>query len=161
MRSSSPPIAPWPIGSRPLAAACGDPRRAAVWLTGPVLAAANARGEPVTAYPVPVTRLAALIGLERDGVLSTTAARQLLPRLEGEDAEPRAIAEREGLLQVGDEARLAAWIDEVLAEHPAEAARFIGGERKLQGVLVGLVMRKSGGSADPRKVNALVAARAG
>jgi aspartyl-tRNA(Asn)/glutamyl-tRNA(Gln) amidotransferase subunit B len=144
-----------------LAAACGDPRRAAVWLTGPVLAAANARGEPVTAYPVPVTRLAALIGLERDGLLSTTAARQLLPRLEGVDAEPRAIAEREGLLQVGDEARLAAWIDEVLAEHPAEAARFIGGERKLQGVLVGLVMRKSGGSADPRKVNALVAARAG
>ena len=72
-----------------------------------------------------------------------------------------AIAERDGLLQVGDDSALVAWIDEVWAEHPDEAARFAGGERKLQGVLVGFVMKKSKGRADPKKVNQLLGARAG
>ena len=71
------------------------------------------------------------------------------------------MAEREGLLQVGDDSALAGWIDEVLAENPDEARRFAAGEKKLQGVLVGLVMRKSKGRADPKRVNQLLATRAG
>ena len=73
----------------------------------------------------------------------------------------RAIAERDGLVLVGDDSALRAWVDEVFAENPDEAARFAGGERRLQGVLVGLVMKKSKGSADPRKVAQLVGTRAG
>jgi aspartyl-tRNA(Asn)/glutamyl-tRNA(Gln) amidotransferase subunit B len=69
------------------------------------------------------------------------------------------VAEREGLTQVSDDAPLRAWIDEVWAEHPGEAGRFAAGERKLQGVLVGLVMKKSKGSADPKRVNQLLAER--
>jgi aspartyl-tRNA(Asn)/glutamyl-tRNA(Gln) amidotransferase subunit B len=47
----------------------------------------------------------------------------------------------------------------VFASSPTEAARFAGGERKLQGVLVGMVMKKSGGRADPKRVNQLLAER--
>jgi aspartyl-tRNA(Asn)/glutamyl-tRNA(Gln) amidotransferase subunit B len=36
----------------------------------------------------------------------------------------------------------------------------VGGEKKLLGVFVGAVMKKSGGRADPKKVNQLLAARA-
>ena len=46
-------------------------------------------------------------------------------------------------------------------EFPAEAARYVGGERRLQGVLVGHVMKKSKGSADPKRVNQLLAVRSG
>jgi aspartyl-tRNA(Asn)/glutamyl-tRNA(Gln) amidotransferase subunit B len=56
---------------------------------------------------------------------------------------------------------LRAWIDEVIAEHEAEATRCARGERKLLGVLVGLVMKKSSGRADPRRVNQLLAERLG
>jgi aspartyl-tRNA(Asn)/glutamyl-tRNA(Gln) amidotransferase subunit B len=73
--------------------------------------------------------------------------------------EPKRIAEREGLVQVSDDAALNAWIDEVLAEHPAEAARYVAGERKLQGPLVGFVMSKSGGGANPKRLNELLAKR--
>ena len=76
-------------------------------------------------------------------------------------ADPKAIAERDGLVQVGDDSALIGWIDEVLAEHPDEAKRFAAGEAKLQGFLVGFVMKKSKGRADPKKVNQLLAARAG
>ena len=41
-----------------------------------------------------------------------------------------------------------------------KAGRYIAGEKKLQGVLVGFVMKKSGGKADPKRVNQLLMSRA-
>ena len=68
---------------------------------------------------------------------------------------------REGLLKVDDTDSLSRWHDEVIAENPAEADRLANGERKLQGVLVGLVMKKSKGAADPKRVNQLLSERLG
>ena len=83
-------------------------------------------------------------------------------RRDGRDGEPPAqIAEREGLLKVGDDDALARWIDEVFAEHPDEADDSLRGERQLQGVLVGFVMKKSKRRRDPKRVNQLLATRVG
>jgi len=79
-----------------------------------------------------------------------------------ETGQPAAqIAAEDGLLQVGDESALTTWVDEVLHEHPDEAKRYLAGEKKLQGVLVGFVMKKSKGRADPKRVNQLLASRGG
>lgn len=139
----------------------GDAKRAANWMLGTVLAAVNASGRTLADHPVSAERLGALIRLEAAGDISNTAARQLFELLEQTSADPLELAKREGLLQVRDDAALVGWIEEVLTENPAEAARFLGGEKKLQGVLVGLVMKKSKGAADPKKVNQLLGARAG
>jgi aspartyl-tRNA(Asn)/glutamyl-tRNA(Gln) amidotransferase subunit B len=144
-----------------VASASGDAKRAANWMLGTVLASVNASGIALAAHPVAVERLAALIKLEAAGDLSNTAARQLFAMLEQQDGDPLELARATGLLQVRDDGALVGWIDEVFAENPAEAARFVGGEKKLQGVLVGLVMKKSKGAADPKKVNQLLGARAG
>ncbi len=141
--------------------ASGNAKRAANWMLGVVLAAVKLQGGDVTSHAVSVERLGALIKLEESGAVSNTAAKQIFAILENEDAEPGVIAEREGLLQVCDDSALVAWINEVLAELPEEAARFLGGEKKLQGVLVGAVMKKSKGSADPKKVNQLLGTRLG
>jgi aspartyl-tRNA(Asn)/glutamyl-tRNA(Gln) amidotransferase subunit B len=144
-----------------VAASSGDARRASNWMLGPVLAAVNASGGSLLEHTVDPARLGALIKLEAKGDVSNTAARQIFTMMEREPTEPFAIATREGLLKVSDDSALVAWIDEVFAESPTEAARFMAGELKLQGVLVGQVMKKSKGSADPKKVNQLLAARAG
>jgi aspartyl-tRNA(Asn)/glutamyl-tRNA(Gln) amidotransferase subunit B len=140
---------------------CADARRAANWLLGPVLAAVKATGSHPADHPVQPDRLGALIQLEMADQISNTAARQIFTLMEHDAAAPLDIATREGLLKVSDDTALLAWIDEVFADAPVEAARFIAGERKLQGVLVGQVMKKSKGSADPKKVNQLLSARAG
>jgi len=144
-----------------VAAAAGDGRAAAHWVMGEVLATLKEAGGGVQGFPVTAARLGALIALVSGGTLSSTAAKTVFQTMRADAAEPRAIAERDGLLQVGDDAALGAWIDAVWAEHPDEAARFAAGERKLQGVLVGFVMKKSGGRADPRKVNQLLGSRSG
>lgn len=142
-----------------IAAASGDAKRAANWLLGVVLAAVKGSGGDVESHPVSPARLGELIRLEASGAVSNTAAKQLFALMETEDAAPKVLAEREGLLLVSDDGALDRWIDEVLVEMPEESARFLGGERRLQGVLVGAVMRKSKGSADPKKVNQLLGAR--
>ena len=120
---------------------------------GEVQATLNSRGLPISQFAVRPADLAQLINMIRDGLLSHAAAKRVFSLMAENGKPPAQIAHEEGLLKVGDDAALTNWIDEALAEHPEEAKRFVAGERKLQGVLVGLVMKKSGGRADPKRVN--------
>ena len=138
----------------------GDPKSAANWMITELLAWANANGKRVSESKVTPPLLAALTDLVHDGTLSHTAANKVFAVLAVAGGDPRAIAERDGLVQERDAGALGQWVEEVLAENPAEAARYLGGEAKLQGVLVGLVMKKSKGRADPKQVNQLLASRA-
>lgn len=140
-------------------AASGDAKRAANWVLGVVLAAINARGGHISTPPVTATRVAELIALESGGTVSNTAARQIFAVLLDEDGIPSQLADKLGLLKVTDDGALVAWMEEVLSEMPVEAERFFAGETKLQGVLVGHIMRKSKGAADPKRLNQLLAAR--
>lgn len=138
-----------------------DGKRAANWVQGTILATLNANQGDIAQPPIAAERLGALIALENKGTISNAAAKQLFQIMLDTDGDPLVLAEREGLLKVSDDSALLGWIDEVFAEMPDEAARFMAGETKLQGVLVGMVMRKSKGAADPRKLNQLLASRTG
>ena len=139
----------------------GDAKTAANWVMGEVLAVLKNRGLTIERFPVRPADLASLLDMIRDGVVSNSAAKRIFALMADSGDRPEQIAEREGLTQVGDESQLATWVDEIIAEHAAEWQRYRGGEKKLLGVFVGAVMKKSGGRADPRKVNQLLAARAG
>lgn len=139
----------------------GDPKASANWVMGEVLAQLRAAGGDIDMFRVRPHDLAELLNLVRDGVVSHTAAKQIFARMVASGDPPAQIAEREGLVKVDDTAQLAQWLDEVVAEMPAEAERFRNGERKLQGVLIGAVMKKSKGRADPRRLNQLLAERLG
>jgi aspartyl-tRNA(Asn)/glutamyl-tRNA(Gln) amidotransferase subunit B len=144
-----------------VARASGDAKAAYNWVMGEVIATLRASGGDVDSFRVRPADLAQLLNLVRDGTISHTAGKRVFARMV-ETGKPAAqVAADDGLLQVGDDAVIGGWVDEVLAEHPAEAARYLAGEKKLQGVLVGFVMRKSQGRADPKRVNQLLASRAG
>jgi glutamyl-tRNA(Gln) and/or aspartyl-tRNA(Asn) amidotransferase, B subunit len=136
-----------------------DPKTSANWIMGEVLAALNASGQSVAHFTVRPADLAALLRMVRENVVSRSAAKQIFSRMVVTGDRPADIAKREGLLKVSDDAALIEWIDAVFTEFPAEAQRFLGGERRLQGVLVGHVMKRSKGSADPKRVNQLLAER--
>ena len=54
---------------------------------------------------------------------------------------------------------LGGWVEEVIAAHPDEVARFRGGESKLMGFFVGQVMKRSAGKADPKGIQPILSAR--
>jgi aspartyl-tRNA(Asn)/glutamyl-tRNA(Gln) amidotransferase subunit B len=139
----------------------GDAKTAANWVMGEVRATLNVTGQDIRHFSVRPADLAQLLGMVRDGKLSTSAAKQVFAEMVRTGDRPEQVAERAGLVQESDDAALQRWIDEVLAENPTEATRYANGEKKLQGFLVGLVMKKSKGRADPKRVNQLLSSRPG
>jgi aspartyl-tRNA(Asn)/glutamyl-tRNA(Gln) amidotransferase subunit B len=142
-----------------VARAHGEPKSAANWVMGEVMATLKTSGQAIERFRVRPADLASLLNLVRDGVVSHTAAKQIFSQMVATGDPPAQIAEREGLVKVDDDAQLAAWLDEVIAENPNEAERYRNGEKRLQGVLIGAVMKKSKGRADPRKLNQLLTTR--
>jgi aspartyl-tRNA(Asn)/glutamyl-tRNA(Gln) amidotransferase subunit B len=139
----------------------GDAKAAANWVMGEVLGALKASGAAIPSFPITPQELAALLNLVRDGVVSHTAAKQIFGAMLASGGDPAEIAKRDGLVKVTDDGALRMWLAEVFAELPTETERFANGERKLQGVLIGAVMKKSKGSADPKRVAQLLAERIG
>ena len=140
-------------------AAGADAKPAANWVMGEVLADAKERSGALRVTP---ERLARLIELVKDGTVSHPAAKQVFAAMADNGLGDRArVAERLGLIQVADAGALTGWVEEVLAGHPAEVARYRKGETKLLPFFVGQVMRASKGKADPTRVPTLVKERLG
>ena len=125
-----------------------DPKTASNWVINDAIRAYNEGGK----FTVTPERLAELVALVKDGTVSNQAAKRIFGELGGRAEPARALAERLGLVQVGDADALGQWVDEVLAANPKEVERYRGGDTKLLGFFTGQVMKKSGGKADPKKV---------
>lgn len=90
--------------------------------------------------------------------LSSTAAKEIFAELLSSTQSPRKIAEAKNLLQVSDTTAIAAIVDEVLAD-PANAKAIDdvkAGNERVIGFLVGQVMKKSAGKANPAMAQALI-----
>ena len=139
-----------------VARAHGDAKHAAKWVMGELAAAMNETGASIHDFPVRAPQLAELLDMVRDGKLSHTAAKAVFTAMRTTGKSASVVASEMSVTQVGDDAQLEQWIQEVFEELPTETARFRSGERKLTGVLVGAVMKRSKGRADPKKVSALL-----
>jgi aspartyl-tRNA(Asn)/glutamyl-tRNA(Gln) amidotransferase subunit B len=136
-------------------------KSASNWVMGALQALMNERGDDARTVPVRPASLAQLISLVKDGTVSDSAAKKVLGFMAEEGGDAMQIVEAKGLVQVRDAGRLSEWVDSVMEDNPDEVARYRGGERAVLGFLVGQVMRRSQGQADPRRVNELLAERLG
>ena len=140
-------------------AAGADPKLAANWMTGDLSALLNASRTELSASPFTPRHLADLVQLTTNGKISSTGAKAALAQAfsTGEDIE--AIVEAKSLRQVSDSSTLDAVIDEVIAENPDPVEQFRKGKEGVLGFLVGQVMRKTNGSANPKVAGDLLRQR--
>jgi len=110
----------------------------------------------IAASPISPARLAGLLRLIDDATISGKIAKAVFEKMfrSGEDAQ--TIVRREGLVQVADTAALEKMIDEVLAANPKPVEDYRQGKTAAAQALVGLVMKASGGKANPALVNQLL-----
>ena len=93
--------------------------------------------------------------------ISSNAASELFNDLMAGATKPRELAQQKNLLQVSDEGAIAAIVDDVLAD-PASAkavADVKAGNDKAIGFLVGQIMKKSKGQANPALAQKLIRER--
>ena len=102
-----------------------------------------------------------LAEMVEENELSSTAAKEIFLELLSSNESPRAIAERKNLLQVSDEGAIAAIVDEVLADPASQKSveDIKAGKDKAIGYLVGQIMKKSQGKANPALAQKLIRER--
>ena len=93
-----------------------------------------------------------------DKKVSSTAGKEIFAELLSKDQSPMAVAKAKKLLQVSDEGAIAAIVDEVIAapECAKAVTDFQAGEDKVIGFLVGQVMKRSHGQANPTMAQQLL-----
>ena len=134
-------------------AASARPSAAAQWVRGELARRLHEAGVAADAIPVAAAHLARLLALVDDGTVSVTAAKQVLARMWGTGELPDAVIADMGLVRESNPAVLRSWIDAVIAEQPAVVAQHRAGRRGALGFLVGQVIKRSGGRADPGLVD--------
>lgn len=105
-----------------------------------------------------VDDLTALANMAAKSEISSTSAKELFHELLAGAHDPRTLAEQKNLLQVSDESAVAAVVDDVLAD-PASAssiADIVAGKEKAIGYLVGQVMKRSQGKANPAMAQKII-----
>jgi aspartyl-tRNA(Asn)/glutamyl-tRNA(Gln) amidotransferase subunit B len=136
-----------------VARAVGDAKAAANWVMGPAQALMNERRESIDVFAVAPSSLAEIVVLVGDGTISDGVGKDVLRMVAEQGGSPHRIVAERGLAQVRDSESIAAWVSAVIDDFPDEVDRYRGGEARLLGFLVGQVMRRSEGRADPRRVN--------
>ena len=132
--------------------------RVAHWFSGVLLAEENLDKDFTLATANELTELSEMVEKKE---LSSTGAKSILMEMydrKNTQKTPHQLAKEMNLLQENDEDALGAIIDEVLtAPECAKAAEDVrNGEMKAIGFLVGQVMKKSKGKANPATVNELI-----
>jgi aspartyl-tRNA(Asn)/glutamyl-tRNA(Gln) amidotransferase subunit B len=132
-----------------------NPKGIANWVMGEVLREVKERRIGIGEV-LPPARLAAIVGLVDAGRISNSAAKEVFAAVWQSGEEPAAAVERLGLGQVSDTPQIERWIGEVIAAHPAQVGQVRSGKVQVMGFLVGQVMKRSGGRADPKLVQQLL-----
>ena len=136
-----------------------DPKAAANWITQDLAGSLNKLDVDPAASPVTAQHIADLIALVADDTVSGAGAKQALEEAVATGDPIAEVVERKGLTQVSDSGALGAIADEVLAENPEVVEQFRGGKEAVIGFLVGQVMKKSAGSANPKLAKELLLER--
>lgn len=133
-------------------------KAASNWMMGAVKSYLNEKGIEADQFPVTPQKLAELIGMvDNSEISNTVAAQKIFPLLiEDTHASSRQIAEANNWLQNSNTDELETLVTEVLESMSDKVAQFKKGKKGLMGLFVGEVMKKSGGSADPKLVNKLL-----
>ena len=135
-----------------------SPKEAANWIIVELLGAA--KKEPGDEdINIDCVKFARIIELVINKTINRNIGKKLLATLFEEDIDPDEYIEQNKLGMVSDAAAIGAAVSEVLAANQKSIDEFVGGNQKVYGFLMGQIMRKLAGKADPKLVGEILAKR--
>lgn len=137
----------------------GNPKAISNWCLGDISKILKQKEQEADAIPFAPKSLVELTKLVEADKISNTSAKKVLDRMFETDKSPETLVEELGLLQISDNSFLEGIVDEVMAENPDTPAQYKNGKTNVLGFLVGQVMKKSKGKANPQMVNPMIKER--
>jgi glutaminyl-tRNA synthetase len=114
------------------------------------------RARKLDAVPFDGKAVAELVALTRSNAISGKQAKDVLAEMVRSGKSPKAIVDEKGLKQIASASDLGPIVDAVLAENQDAVGRFRAGNVNVLGALVGLVVKKTKGQANPKLVSELL-----
>jgi len=139
-----------------LGATQAESKIVANWMSGELFANLNKSELEIQDSPISPAQFAQLLDRITDNTLSGKTAKQVFAGLWEQEGEVDAIIEAKGLKQITDTGAIEAIVDEVIASCPEQVQQFKDGNDKVIGFLVGQVMQKSKGKANPQMANKML-----
>lgn len=126
-------------------------RFAGGWLTTKLMGAMNERSIDIRVLKIRPENFAELVALIYSNKVNSTNAQKILIEMldSGVDKDPTHIMEDSGYGLVSDAGKIGAVVDDVIKNHPEQAAQFKAGKDPLIKFLIGMAMKATEGSADP------------
>ncbi|MCK4802143.1 Asp-tRNA(Asn)/Glu-tRNA(Gln) amidotransferase GatCAB subunit B, partial [bacterium] len=133
-----------------------NPKVVTNWVMVELLGRLNAVNKEVEESPVSPGQLAELLKLMEKGTISGKIAKTVFEEMFNSGKNPQVIVEEKKLVQITDEKEIGKIVEEVLKENPDAVEEYGKGKEKTIGHLVGQVMRKTQGKANPQLVNKIL-----
>ena len=130
----------------------GNPKLIANWTITELLRELNERNLNITQSPSPPNHLGKLVKLIEDHTISSKIAKNVFAEMMQSGNAPAAIVEAKGWRQVSDTGQIESMVAAAVKENPEPAEQYRAGNRKALQFLVGQVMKKSRGQANPKMV---------
>ncbi|MBS7247575.1 MAG: Asp-tRNA(Asn)/Glu-tRNA(Gln) amidotransferase subunit GatB [Candidatus Jordarchaeales archaeon] len=132
-----------------------NPKKIANWIMSDLLRNINETGMDVTEMSITAEQFIEMIKMIDEGLISGKIAKRVLRESIRTGRPPRIVVEDEGLLKISDENVISKLADEVFREFP-KAVEDARRDRKAVNFLVGQVMKKTRGRADPDVTNKVI-----
>jgi aspartyl-tRNA(Asn)/glutamyl-tRNA(Gln) amidotransferase subunit B len=129
------------------------------WIITELLGRLNAEKKSVQESPLTAAHLAELVELINAGTINGKMAKDIFAEIYASPESPKAVVQKKGLSQVSDEGELIKLIDEVIKENAKIVEDVKGGKEAAIGSLVGALMKKTKGRANPKLANELIKKR--
>ncbi|MBN1383456.1 MAG: Asp-tRNA(Asn)/Glu-tRNA(Gln) amidotransferase subunit GatB [Elusimicrobia bacterium] len=123
------------------------------WITTELLGKLNAENKNISSSPISFEQLAELIKLITDGTISGKIAKTVFEQMFKNGKNASEIVKEQGLVQISDQKEIEKLVDEAIAGNQKAVQEYKSGKQQAIGALVGAVMKKSGGKANPKLVN--------
>ena len=137
-----------------------EPKKISNWLMTELLGYLNEKGLELDELNITPHHIVDVIRLIDEKRLSGKMAKGVMREMFETGKEPRAIVDARKLTKIGDRSDLIAIVEEVFSESPGAVKDALSDE-KARNYLVGQVMRKTKGRADPEITNRLIVEKLG
>jgi len=134
----------------------GEAKRIANWITADLFGLLNDAGIDLAESKITPAQLVGMVELIDAGTISGKQAKKVLAEMFDSGKDAAEIAKELGLEQVSDEGAIEAAVDEVITENADAADKVRAGQMNTIGFLVGQVMKKTKGQANPGLVNEIL-----
>ena len=139
----------------------GDAKKVVNWIIADLFGLLNEAGIELDRSKIAPAQLAGLVKLVDAGTISGKQAKAVLTEMFASGKDADEVAREKGLEQITDVSAIESVVDEVIAENGEAADKVRSGNLGTIGFLVGQVMKKSRGQANPKLVNELLRSKLG